>query len=296
MMIQEFQAGESKKILQLPSEKQRKFCSWGVLPKKLSTHYNVQRLRRQRSAFAIPQELQLMTSQQLLQIALSFLSGGFVVTVLNWFREAASERKARRTQFVSEQLRLLYGPLYFYAAQNEKIAELGSAIDHAYKVEYCDTKWSSEPATQEAIGEEASKTIALLNRYSLIKRANNEKMVTLITENYSLIDLDDSEPFQEFVLASVRERAEVSEDRLETPRRIYNHMGDIIYYSSTFVDLVRTRFVEKTKELRQQKRRPWWRQIALSRSSVQKNAVEQSDAREAGLRADSDGRSRVPPA
>jgi hypothetical protein len=40
-MIRELQAGESKKILQLPSEKQKEFCSLGVLPKKFSTHNDV---------------------------------------------------------------------------------------------------------------------------------------------------------------------------------------------------------------------------------------------------------------
>jgi hypothetical protein len=62
--------------------------------------------------------------QSVAQLIMSFLGGGLVVAVFNSVREARSERKRRRIEYLRKQLDGLYGPLHFFAIQNQQLINL----------------------------------------------------------------------------------------------------------------------------------------------------------------------------
>ena len=191
-----------------------------------------------------------MTTEEWIRLVISFLGGGLIAGLLNWFRSITAERVNRRVDFLTEQLQSLYGPLYFFATQNERIGELGSAMSEAYEVEYCEPKWSNDEATRKSLKEETTKAIDIRNRYTEVTIENNDRMVDILVNNYSLIEPEDADLFQQFVIDVLRNRIETDDDqKLETPLRIYEHVGGIAFYRARFVDRIKERFAEKTSEL-----------------------------------------------
>jgi hypothetical protein len=61
---------------------------------------------------------------QLLITVLGGILGGIIVAVTNWFLSNRSTRRTREVDWLQEQLRLLYGPLFFFTSQNEELFKL----------------------------------------------------------------------------------------------------------------------------------------------------------------------------
>jgi hypothetical protein len=54
-----------------------------------------------------------MTADGIIRYVLSFLGGGVISALGNWYYSARSARVARDVDLLREQHRLLYGPPYF---------------------------------------------------------------------------------------------------------------------------------------------------------------------------------------
>jgi len=124
-----------------------------------------------------------MTSQEIIRLIFSFLGGGLVAGILNWLRSSISERTSRRIQDLQDQIRHLYGPLYFFTSQNENLFKLNKKFHEAYTAEYSSKEWSDDEHTQEALDKETSKTLDTANEYIEIVKNNNEKVIYILTEN-----------------------------------------------------------------------------------------------------------------
>jgi hypothetical protein len=201
-----------------------------------------------------------MTSEEWIRVLFSFLGGGLIVALLDWFRSISAERVSRRVEFLSQQLQTMYGPLYFFATQNESICKLGSVIHNAYTEEYCKPNWSQDKDTQINLDKETRTTLDIGNRYTEVMINNNDRMVEILVANYALIDPEDADVFQEFLVDVLRNKTEAGDKPgCETPRRIYAHLGDIAFYRSTYGDRIKQRFSEKTSELAR------WRRVGKFR-------------------------------
>jgi hypothetical protein len=217
-----------------------------------------------------------VTTDDISRLVISFLTGGLIVAFLNALFANRTERSKRRVEFLTKQLQSLYGPLYYFANLNQQLVALSAKLDNAYTTEYCEVNWSDDESTQRAIGEQASKTIDLINQYARIRNENNAKMVEILVSNWYLIDPEDAEMLQEFVTACIRHRTEVGSERLNTPLRIYRRVGPIISYQSTFVEKLRDAFEEKNAELSESRRIPHWAWPLLGRKSTARKEPDAS--------------------
>jgi hypothetical protein len=199
-----------------------------------------------------------MTFEETIRLFVGFLGGGLIGAILNWLHNALNLRITRQSDYLSRQLNDLYGPLYFFASQNEKLHDLTVTMNAAYTKEYCDKEWSTDKSTTDSLSKETTATIDISNEYTQVMCRNNEKMAEILTKNYALIDQDDSALFQEIVLLSLRNRIEFGSGTLAVPPRIYEHMGNISFYRSDWATRIRDRFREKSTALADLRLAWWW--------------------------------------
>ena len=86
---------------------------------------------------------------------ITFLGGGILGAAINYVSLFRSEKEKRHSTYVHEQPNRLYGPLYFFSSQNEKIFELHKLIMDGYDEHFIKTKWSKNPQTQETLRRES---------------------------------------------------------------------------------------------------------------------------------------------
>lgn len=178
-----------------------------------------------------------------LNLIVSFLGGGVVVAIFDWIRINKAEKRSRRLATLSEQLQNLYGPLYFFTSQNQRLFELNDSILKAYQKEYVEEEWSKDEHTQKNLKINTTTTLDLANAYVALATENNDKIIEILKNNYSFIDTDDVDVFQQFVVDYTRLKTERDETgRLKTPDAIYWYIGNISFMRPELIKKVRTKF------------------------------------------------------
>ena len=78
---------------------------------------------------------------------------------------------------------------------------------------------------------------------------NNESILEILRNNYAYIDPEDVDVFRQIVVDYIRLKTEVDESgRLNTPLRIYEHIGSISFMQPEFIKRVKEKFnAKKTK-------------------------------------------------
>ena len=191
-----------------------------------------------------------MSAQEVINLIFSFLGGGLVAGVLDWVRSTKSEARARRAVMLSDQLKHLYGPLYFLTSQNAALFELSRSFQAAYSAVYVNQQFSQEPGTQASLDKQTSQTLSLANQYIETVKRNNERISELLTSAYSYIDPEDAEFLRQFFIDYVRLRTEFDCDgKLLTPFMIYERIGDISFMRPAFMERIQKQFEAKKREL-----------------------------------------------
>jgi hypothetical protein len=191
-----------------------------------------------------------MTTEEIIRLIFSFLGGGLVSGILNWIRVSRSEKKDRRIKDLNDQIRNLYGPLYFFTSQNEKCFKLNDSILKAYHTEYVEEKYSQDDHTQHNLLKKTTLTLDLANAYVGLVTQNNEKIIEILKSNYSYIDPEDIDIFQQFVVDYNRLKTERDESgRLQTPLEIYQHVGEISFMRTEFIKQVSAKFISKKNKI-----------------------------------------------
>ena len=113
----------------------------------------------------------------------AFLTGGVSVALLNWFLQATTERIRQQIEFLSKQVEAVYGPLCFYAEQNQRLADHSGSIHEAYKEEYEGRKLPDQGTVADRVRKDAERTIDVSNKYIGLMNKNNEVMVDIIIRN-----------------------------------------------------------------------------------------------------------------
>ncbi len=191
-----------------------------------------------------------MTAEEIIRLVFSFLGGGLVSGILNWIRGARSEKKDRRIKELNDQIRNLYGPLYFFTSQNDKCFKLNDSIHKAYRAEYVEEKYSQDEHTQQNLRKKTTLTLDIANAYVDLATQNNEKIIEILKSNYSYIDPEDVDIFQQFVVDYNRLKTERDESgTLKTPLEIYHHVGEISFMRPDFLKRVSEKFISKKDEI-----------------------------------------------
>jgi hypothetical protein len=180
----------------------------------------------------------------------SFFGGGIVAAIFNWIRSNKAELKKRKIEFLDLQLTRLYGPLFYFVCQCEKLFELDKRWDAAYCEEYVEKEWSQTPEVQEGISKEASNIIELRNAYIVEVEKNSEHIKEILNNNYAYIDQDDIETFTLFYEHYIRRKLEVDDKKkLKLPIGPYKNVGDISFLRPEFISRVKEKFLKKKNEL-----------------------------------------------
>jgi len=191
-----------------------------------------------------------MTAEEIIRLVFSFLGGGLVVGLLNWLRANQAEKRSRKVSALQAKIQNLYGPLQFFASLNESYFELNAKFLGAYQAEYEGKKWSRDEATQKNLKQEITQTLDIANAYIRLVIQNNESILEVLRNNYTYIDREDVEVFRQLVVDYTRLKTEMDESgRLNTPLRIYEHIGNISFMRPEFIKRIKEKFNAKKKEL-----------------------------------------------
>lgn len=98
------------------------------------------------------------------QLVVSFIGGGAVSAIINWFHANRVAHKEQEASFLGNQLERLYGPLHFFASQNGQLFKLSGEVQQQY-AEHFTGRWSAQAAVQQDLDEAMIATIALSNSY-----------------------------------------------------------------------------------------------------------------------------------
>ncbi|MBA7635323.1 hypothetical protein ES703_42924 [subsurface metagenome] len=190
-----------------------------------------------------------MTTEEIIRLVFSFLGGGLVAGLLDWFRAYRSEKKERKISALQAQIQNLYGPLQFFASQNESYFELNERFLEAYKAEYEKREWSQDETTQKALEKEWMQTLGIANEYLRMVTKNNESILDVLRNNYAYIDSEDVEVFRQLTVDYTRLKTEIGESGLNIPLRIFRHIGDISFMRPEFIQRTKDKFNAKKREL-----------------------------------------------
>jgi hypothetical protein len=190
-----------------------------------------------------------MTSDEIIRYAMSFLGGGVVVAVGNWVHASISARRQREVVHLTTQLENLYGPLAYFAQQNQQLFNLCKKLDAAYKSEFIDKSWSDDAHTHAAVKADAEATIELSNAYIEQVTKNNERVMEVLEKAWHLVDVEDVNDFAQFQVDFTRFRIEVKGSR-KTPFAIYQAVGSISYMRQSMIDRIGAQVLTKSARLR----------------------------------------------
>src|SRR3989339_238660 len=108
---------------------------------------------------------------EILTFLASLFGGGIIGAVINAAGTERARQKERKINFLDKQIRELYGPLYYFVSQAEKLFELNNKFHDAYKEEYINKQYSLDEHTQKIL-------LHFLNTTYVLKQ--KEKMENLV--------------------------------------------------------------------------------------------------------------------
>lgn len=191
-----------------------------------------------------------MTYFNIVSLIVSFVGGGIISALINWVRTNRADKKDREIKLLDDQIRKLYGPLYFLVSQSEKLFQLNNRFHEAYNEEYCNKSWSQDQHTKETLKEETTITIETANKYVRMVEKNNEKMEEILDNHYPLLDPDDIDTFMVFFEHHTRLNIEKDTNgKITTPFRIYKTIGDISFLKPEVIEKIKTKFLNKKKKI-----------------------------------------------
>lgn len=191
-----------------------------------------------------------MTNEEIIRLLFSLFGGGMAVGILNWIRLNKAELRERKFNFLNLQLTKLYGPLFYFVCQCEKLFELNKRWDDAYCKEYIGKEWSQDPNTQKAVSQGSSDIIELRNTYIAEVEKISENMKEILNNNYTYIDQDDIGTFTLFYEHYIRRKTELdSGKKLKPPITPYQEVGNISFLRPEFINRVKDKFIQKKEEL-----------------------------------------------
>lgn len=183
------------------------------------------------------------------QLVVSFIGGGAVSAVINWFHANRVAHREQEASFLRDQLARLYGPLHFFTSQNERLFKISEDVQQKY-AEHFTGRWSEQAAVQRSLDEAMTATIALSNSYIERVVENNARVMELLATNWHLVDPDDVEVFSRFQVHYTRYLHEVKQaGRTQIPISIVMKLGPIPFMAPEMIERVRSTFEKQQRRL-----------------------------------------------
>jgi|SRR3989338_7222127 len=192
---------------------------------------------------------------ELTPIIAALIAGGGGGALISAIQNFFFEKRRLKKQFIEEQLRKLYGPVYYKVLVNEKLFEIArshnKATDTAYFSE--EKNWSRDQSTQEHLTKISKDSIEIQNSYIDEVKANNEEIKLILDANYSYVDPEDTEHFVKFLQDYHRLHKEY-QGKLRTDLHVYFELektiGEISWMDVKFANCIKEKFRSKQETLR----------------------------------------------
>jgi hypothetical protein len=152
-----------------------------------------------------------MPAEEIVRYGLSFLGGGIISAVGNWFYSSWSTRRAREVDLLQEQNRRLYGPLFFFTSQNEALFKLAGHVNEVRREYFEGRRWIDEAQVQEVLSKQHIATIQLGNIYVERVVKNNDKVMEILENNWHLVEPSDITILSRFQVDYTRYLVEAKE-------------------------------------------------------------------------------------
>jgi hypothetical protein len=146
----------------------------------------------------------MMADKTIFDYTAAFLGGGSIVAVGGWIHSNWSARRAREVEALREQLRSLYGPLYFFTRQNEELLQLHQKVEDARYKFFEGRGANLDTDALESLSKQHTRVIDLKNTYSQRLIDNNKRVMDLIEKNWHLVDASDVETLAQFQVDHTR--------------------------------------------------------------------------------------------
>lgn len=173
-----------------------------------------------------------------LTLLVSTLGGGIVAAIITAILNRHNVKEQERQRFRENQIQFLYGPLYYWISNSEKLLELNDRILKAHA------------ETGKMAKEQSQKTIDIANEYVEMIQENNKRMLEILEKYYSYIEVNDIDIFKLFYEHCVRMKIEKNEKfETETPIQIYLKVGYISHLSPEVIQRVKEVFLSKKNDL-----------------------------------------------
>jgi hypothetical protein len=187
-----------------------------------------------------------MPAEEIFRFVASFLGGGFVAAAGNWVYSTWSARRAREVEMLGEQVRLLYGPLFFLTSQAQQLFELTDSVEVARREFFEGKNWSNEQQTQDALSRQHLATIELKNAYVERVVKNNERVMDILERNWHLVDRGDIEILSRFQVDYTRYLVEERDQRAAgIPFSVRMKLGHVAFMHPDVIARVRATFERK---------------------------------------------------
>lgn len=188
-------------------------------------------------------------------IAAAVLAGGGGGALINVGMQFFTDRKRLKKSFYEEQLRNLYGPIYYLVIVNEKMFKLSDSHQKATTKTYFagDKEWSQGAQTQEHLRKVSEDSINIANSFIETVKENNEEIKKILDKNYSYIDPEDTEYFAKFLQDYHRFHKEI-DGKLKTDLHVYfeleKEIGSISWMDKKFAERIKDQFEAKQQKIR----------------------------------------------
>lgn len=177
----------------------------------------------------------------------SFLGSGIAVAILNWLFSSQAKRIEREASFLEKQLKEVYGPVYLFVSHGRKLFELVQKHEELAE-KYLKTGQGG--LHDDRIMDASNASIKIQNEYVRSIREDGNLIRQILTASYYLVDNDDFDLFQRFLLDYKRLDVEFEKDgMLKTSLRIYNDIDPPHFLDLKLAEQIESKFRNKQERL-----------------------------------------------
>lgn len=183
---------------------------------------------------------------RMIELTISFVSGGLVVALIEWYRAYRTSTYERRLQIIRDQLEKLYGPIFFFTSQNQECFAVSKKLHAALNSKKASIINKDGNCQSLLTIDEVKQTIDLSNEYIRLVTRNNDQIVDILKQSWSLVDAEDIDLFRKMIVDYTRLKVEVGVDgKMKTPFLVYPQVGDISFMRPEFMVRIEARVREK---------------------------------------------------
>ena len=183
-------------------------------------------------------------------LLVSVLTNGATVAVVTWFLNSREARRRLRADYLRGQLEWLYGPLAFFTTANGKLLDQWRKVrqrgEQALGAD-APIAWT-DPDALKKHDKDLATLFKIEEAYILRVNENSDEIVKLLSSKYHLLDEEDQDICQHFVLHQSRLTLESVEDKRFMAQG--SAWDPITIGDDRFYDPIKASYAKKKVELR----------------------------------------------